>query len=259
MENQHKLALFVTYYLARFDTHAIFNLGYKNWDQAFAGISTKLGVKKHSVRNWRDEFDPLFGYRSGWHQRPMAPSRTNVALALENLDEPEILAIVDEILSGNIYNYPENLTLLLSIPDLVTSQYKVAPFILRGPTGKKAEQFFVDYHRNYNLPAEGNLFDTRDLGCGYDFEIKSDTNRFFIEVKGCANRSGGILLTNKEWEKAKQERERYILCLVSNINESPDIIFINDPFSRLNPKKSIIQAVQVQWTISSNEIQSLNA
>lgn len=258
MENNHKLTLYVAYYLARFDQIAPKNLGYKNWESSFLDISTKLDVKKHSVRNWRDEFDPLFGYRAGWYQRPMSPSRTNVALALENLDEPEIRAIVEDILSGKIESDTENLNHLLSIADENSDKDRNSSFILRGPTGKKAEQFFIEYHRINNSPVSGELIDTRDLGCGYDFEIKSESSKHFVEVKGLAKNIGGLLFTNKEWEMAKREREKYTVCLVSNINESPEISFINDPFSRLNPRKNIIQTVQVQWSVSNNELQGIN-
>jgi len=258
MENNHKLALYVAYYLARFDKIALKKLGYENWESSFLDISDKLDVKKHSVRNWRDEFDPLFGYRAGWYQRPMSPSRTNVALALENLDEPEIRRIVEDILSGKIQSDTENLKHLLSIADENPGMDKKSSFILRGPTGKKAEQFFIEYHRLNNSPMAGELIDTRDLGCGYDFEIKSESNQHFIEVKGLASNKGGLLFTNKEWEMAKQVREKYTICLVSNINNTPEISFINDPFSRLNPKKNIIQTVEVQWSVSNDELQGIN-
>lgn len=258
MENNHKLTLYVAYYLARFDKIALKNLGYKNWESSFLDISNKLDVKKHSVRNWRDEFDPLFGYRAGWYQRPMSPSRTNVALALENLDEPDIRTIVEDILTGKIESDEENLTHLLSIADENLEKDKNSSFILRGPTGKKAEQFFIEYHRINNSPIAGELIDTRDLGCGYDFEIESESGQHFIEVKGLANNIGGLLFTNKEWETAKQERTKYTVCLVSNINDSPEISFINDPVSKLNPRKNIIQTVQVQWSVSNNELQGIN-
>lgn len=258
MENNHKLTLYITYYLARFDKVALHNLGYKNWESAFVDISNKLGVKKHSVRNWRDEFDPLFGFRAGWYQRPMSPSRINVALAFENLEESEIRAIIEDILTGEIRNNLENLNHLLAIASEKSDEQRKSTFILRGPTGRKAEQVFIEYHSINSLPMAGELIDTRDLGCGYDFEINSSNKRYFIEVKGLASNQGGILFTNKEWEIAKNERENYIVCLISNINNTPNITFINDPFSKLNPKKNIIQTVQVQWSVSNNELQSLN-
>src|SRR5690606_32095135 len=110
----------------------------------------------------RDEFDPLFGYRAGWYQRPMSPSRTNVALALEKLEEPELRAIVEDILSGKIQGDTENLNHLLSIADENSDKDRTSSFILRGATGKKAEQFFIEYHSLNNLPKAGELDDTRD-------------------------------------------------------------------------------------------------
>lgn len=258
MENNHKLTLYVAYYLSRFDKVALENLGYKNWGAAFIDIANRLNVKKHSVRNWRDEFDPLFGYRAGWYQRPMSPSRTNVALALENLNEPEIRSIVEDILSGKILDNPENIKQLITIADDTENEESSKSFILRGPTGKKAEDFFIEYHKIYSLPYSGNLIDTRDLGCGYDFEIKASDKTYYVEVKGLANNLGGILFTNKEWEKARSERRNYTVCLVSNINESPQITFINDPYLRLSPKKNIIQTVQIQWSVTNNQLQTIN-
>ncbi|MDO6809886.1 DUF3883 domain-containing protein [Zobellia galactanivorans] len=258
MENSHKLTLYVAYYLARFDKIALKNLGYKNWQSCFSDISQKLNVKKHSVRNWRDEFDPLFGHRAGWYQRPMSPSRTNVALALENLEEHEIRLIIEDILSGKIENTPKSLNRLLSIANDNSDIERNSPFILRGPTGKKAEQFFLEYHKKYNLPFSGELIDSRDLGCGYDFEIKSKSSQHYIEVKGLSNKIGGLLFTNKEWETAKQKRSSYTVCLVSNISGAPEISFINDPCSKLNPRKNIIQTVQVQWSVSNKALKEID-
>lgn len=254
MEENHKLALYVTNYLARFDKVALENLGFKNWETAFSRISDKLHVKKHSVRNWRDEFDPLFGYRAGWYQRPMSPSRANVALALEGLDESEIRTIVEDILSGKIENDTVNLNQLLKIADEISDNEKKSYFILRGPTGKKAEQFFIEQHRKSNLPFNGELRDTRDLGCGYDFEIKSSTELYFIEVKGLSSERGGILFTNKEWETAKKYKENYVIALVSNIDDSPEIRFISNPAETLNPKRNMITTIQTQWSVSNTEL-----
>ena len=64
------------------------------------------------------------------------------------------------------------------------------------------------------MPVAGELIDSRDLGCGYDFEIKSKSYQHFIEVKGLASNIGGLLFTNKEWETAKRERSdiQFVLC-----------------------------------------------
>lgn len=244
-------AIVVSYYLSRFNDEALENLGYKSWKDTFEDLSQKLNINKHTIKNWRDEFDPFHGHRAGWHQRQPRKTISNIISQFEQLEEYDIRQVVEEIIIGNKIELPE-------IDNSETTLNSNPVFILRGPTGKKAEQFFIEYHRINNSPIEGELIDTRDLGCGYDFEIKSESGQHFIEVKGLANNIGGLLFTNKEWETAKQERTKYTVCLVSNINESPEILFINDPFSKLNPRKNIIQTIQVQWSVSNNELQGIN-
>ena len=102
MENNHILGLYVAYYLARFNDEALRNLEYPTWTYAYRDIGEKLHVNKHSVNHWRDEFDPLFGHRVGWNQRPMAPSREQVSRQLEHRNEREIRQIVSKILTGEI-------------------------------------------------------------------------------------------------------------------------------------------------------------
>lgn len=244
-------AIVVSYYLSRFNDEALENLGYKTWNDAFADLSQKLQINKHTIKNWRDEFDPFHGYRAGWHQRQPRKTISNIISQFEQLEEYDIRQVVEEIIIGNKIELPE-------IDNSETTVISNPVFILRGPTGKKAEQFFIEYHRNNNSPVAGELIDTRDLGCGYDFEIKSESDQHFIEVKGLASNIGGLLFTNKEWETAKQERTKFTVCLVSNIDDNPEISFINDPFSKLNPRKNIIQTVQVQWAVSNNELKEIN-
>lgn len=244
-------AIIVSYYLSRFNDEAVNNLGYKTWKDAFDDLSEKLQINKHTIKNWRDEFDPFHGHRAGWHQRQPRKTISNVISQFEQLEEFDIRQIAVEIINGNKIDLPE---IDNSGKEVVTNPI----FILRGLTGKKAEQFFIEYHRLNNSPIAGELIDSRDLGCGYDFEIKSKSNQHFIEVKGLASNIGGLLFTNKEWETAKRVRSRYTVCIVSNINDSPEICFINDPFLKLNPRKNIIQTVQVQWSVSNNELQGIN-
>jgi len=244
-------AIIISYYLSRFNNEAVNNLGYQTWKDAFEDLSEKLQINKHTIKNWRDEFDPFHGHRAGWHQREARKTISNIISQFELLEEFDIRQIVEEIINGKKIDLPE---IDSSESELISNPI----FILRGPTGKKAEQIFIDYHRINGLPLAGELIDTRDLGCGYDFEIKSESKLHFIEVKGLATITGGILFTNKEWEKARQERENYTVCLISNIIESPKNSFINNPFAKLNPKKNIIQTVQIQWSVSNNELQEIN-
>lgn len=255
MEPNHKLTLYVSYYLSRFNNEALVNLGYSTWNAAFDDISLRLQVKSHSVKNWRDEFDPLFGHRVGWYQRPMTPSRVKVAQALESLDEVQIREIVKDILSGKLRDEPDEEELLLNI---VSEDKEPAnrKFILRAPTGRAAEDFFINYHKKTGFPVPGDLIDCRDLGCGYDFKISAGTEETYIEVKGLAEISGGILFTDKEWRTAKENSDKYILCVVKNIPANPAIYFLANPVKKLKAKKNIYTTIQVNWSVTQSQLEN---
>lgn len=257
MEPNHKLTLYVSYYLSRFNNQALANLGYRTWNIAFNDIGERLQVKSHSVKNWRDEFDPLFEYRAGWYQRPMTPSRVKVAQALENLNEVQIREIVKDILSGKIKNEPDEEKLLLNIVSDDKGQVN-RNFISRAPTGHAAEEFFIRHHAETNSPISGDLIDCRDFGCGYDFKIVSGDTETYVEVKGLADISGGILFTDKEWRTANEKEENYILCLIKNIQNSPSAHFIINPARQLTPKKNIYTTIQISWNVFQNQLERIN-
>ncbi len=252
MNENHKLALYISYYLARFDKAAYEKLNFGNQSQTHQKIGELLSVKPSSVKNWRDEFDPLFGHRAGWYQRPLSPSRVQVANALANLSEQEVYLIVKNILKEQKAEIANIKTLTELVDD--TAETKESRFILRAPTGKNAEDYFIQYFKENEKPFKGELNDTRDLGCGYDFEIVNGDSSYFIEVKGLSKQSGGILLTNKEWETAKSTGDNYFIVLISNLEEKPQVEFIRNPYNILSPKESIIKTIQVNWSVSAKQL-----
>ena len=258
MENNHKLGLYVSYYLSRFDEQAYQNLGFGNQMETHNKIGEILSVNPHTVKNWRDEFDPLFGHRVGWYQRPMNPSRIRVAQALESLDEQQVQSIVKDILTGKLIEEPDAEEQLLSIASDDSKGRAPQPFIVRAPTGKAAEEFFLTHYSENKKPVEGKLIDCRDLGVGYDFRIEKGDNKFFVEVKGISDFSGGVLFTNKEWTVAKSEGNNYFLCIISNLSEKPEIVFIQNPAEKLNPKKNIYTSIQISWGVTQNQLAELN-
>lgn len=257
MNPNHKLGLYVSYYLARFDKEAYQKLGFGNQVETHNKIGGLLAVKPSNVQNWRDEFDPLFGHRVGWYQRPMSPSRIRVVQALENLDEPQVREIVKDILSGKIQNDIDEYEQLLNIATTDDNNKRTSKFILRAPTGKAAEEYFIKYYSGNKFPMDGTLIDCRDLGVGYDFGIETAVKECFVEVKGLSDFSGGILFTSKEWITAKEKGEDYFLCVVSNLNEQPKIEFIQNPAKKLNPKKNIYTSIQISWSVSKNQLDEL--
>jgi hypothetical protein len=99
MLENHRLALIVAFYLSKFNDDAINNLGYKNFTYAFCEIGKRLVVKSNTVKNMRDEFDPLHpNNRKGWYQRELRPSRKDVYEKYKNLTEAELREVVKGII-----------------------------------------------------------------------------------------------------------------------------------------------------------------
>jgi hypothetical protein len=256
MEESHKLGLYVSYYLSRFNEVAYKNLGYGNMLQTHNEIGHILSVPPNTVKNWRDEFDPLFGHRAGWYQRPMSQSRIRVVEALEDLDEISVRAIVIDILNGKAQTKEYETEQLVQIVSDKEPDFETGKFILRGPTGKSAEEYFINLFNENNTPFSGKLIDCRDYGCGYDFKIEG-SKLIYIEVKGLATEKGGILFTNKEWQKANDTGDNYFVCLVKNIDKIPEVIYINNPAKKFNPQKSIHTVIQLNWSVSEKNLQEI--
>lgn len=253
MNRNRRLAMIVAYYLSRFDKEGVTKLGYGTLNQAFEDISEILDVKRNTLKNWRDEFDPIHPFRKGWYQRPMSPSRVRVVEALQDLDEFAIRQIVIEIINNTQFRESAETDNLTSfIGDEVKPKRRVS-FILRGPTGKKAEDYFVNwFNSSTEKPISGKLTDMRYMGCGYDYEITSGSEKNCIEVKGLASDTGGILFTNKEWVTAIEKEDKYFLALVSNLDKKPLLTLIQNPARKLRAEKKIYTTIQISWTIGKD-------
>ena len=253
MENSHKLGLYVSYYLSRFNDVAYKNLGYGNMINTHNKIGQILSVPPNTVKNWRDEFDPLFGHRAGWYQRPMIQSRLRVVEALEELDEISVRALVLDIFKGNTLKNEFEIEQLISIVSEKEPSFETGKFILRGPTGKKAEDFFIKCFNDNKTPFLGKLIDCRDFGCGYDFRVEG-SETVYIEIKGLFGDTGGVLFTNKEWQVANDKGALYYLCVIKNLESQPVLHFINNPTEKLNPNKNIHTVIQVSWSVTEKEL-----
>src|SRR5690606_37594280 len=104
----NKLATIVAYYLSRFDNAAKARLGYKTDAEAFQKISLILGVKKNYIKLRKDEFDPVHPWRIGWTP-PMTTRIVQTIEALQDLSEPEIGGIVQDILFDNEFQQSNDL------------------------------------------------------------------------------------------------------------------------------------------------------
>jgi len=248
MKESNNLSLMVAYYLSKFNDSAYKALGFGTKSETHNQIGRILNVKSATVKNMRDEFDPLHeNERAGWYQRELRPSRQKIVESCQNLLEEELRDLVLEILENKNLSNSE---VFLPFFDSLDQEKKETIFIVRGLTGRNAEEAFVDFFVSNGLPIKGQLIDKRDYGCGYDYEIIGEGQSAFVEVKGLDGEQGGISFTSKEWDVAHKMGDDYYLIIVKNASSSPTITIIRNPAAKLNPKKYIFPTVQIRWNIA---------
>ena len=256
MKESNSLALIIAFYLSKYDKLAYKQLTYHSNIATHKEIGRILGVNPNSVKNMRDEFDPLHDNpRVGWYQRPLRPSRAKVVETFQNLSEEELRDIVLEILTNPKFAKSDDFSDIIEpISKREKKRKGKSVFIIRGPTGRDAEEAFIKHHQKYGEPVNGKLQDMRDFGCGYDFEITNGIQKTQVEVKGLDGDSGGIMFTSKEWDVAKNNGQSYYLAIIRNVSKTPIIQFIQNPAAILKAKKSVFTTVQVRWNVAEKEL-----
>lgn len=255
MDKNHKLTLYISYFLSRFNEEAYNILNYGNQGKTHIMIGSILGVNPHTVKNMRDEFDPLFGFRAGWYQRPMSPSRIQVVEMLENFSFDQVHALVNDILvsKGDSLN-AEEISDIFQVNEGNPNELQRV-YTSRGITGARAEEIFKINFLQIIPSFSGELINTTMDGIGYDF--KNSLESIYIEVKGSANDQKGILLTDKEWEAAKRLGEKYYLVLIYLINEKPTFLMLNNPAKCLSPKLTVQRTITLSWNVSHGQMHEL--
>ena len=230
-------------YLSKFDSKGLHHLGFEGFTQAFNVIGSALGVQPASVKNYRDEFDPLFpNSRKGWHKRPI---REYCKVIYDNFGG---LSLKDfTVLLKHIIYKEHDLDVLME--EVERKQGEDQSFAKRLITGQAAEQYFKSRYKEIVLFRDFELEDTTKLGCGFDFRLFSSSTFYGIEVKGLSETNGSIALTGKEHSVASVLRRRFFLFVVKNFKENPYHELYQDPlngklvFSRVEQK-----TIQISWT-----------
>jgi len=69
--------------------------------------------------------------------------------------------------------------------------------------------YFLQNYQQVSLFADAAIDDARQLGDGYDFQLTLGSVYWLAEVKGLRTRTGAIRLTQNEFDKATEFRERF--------------------------------------------------
>ena len=101
MKNNNYLTMVIAYYLSKFNDSAYKALNFGNKSKTHEAIGKILDVNRNTVKNMRDEFDPLHeNKRAGWYQRELRPSRQKIVERYQHLEEEELRDYVFEILEN---------------------------------------------------------------------------------------------------------------------------------------------------------------
>lgn len=255
MEHSHVLGMVCGYYLSRFDREAYRHLGFASQQVTHHQLGGALGVSPESIKNWRDEFDPIHANpRRGWHNREMYPTRKRAAEALAGLSEFELYELVRIVTASPGGPVAGNLVQAVSSGDVDGVE---RGYGLRGPTGARAEEAFRSYHAETGLPLPGQLIDRRSDQCGFDFEVRAAELSIAVEVKGIAGESGGIMFTDKEWRTAGERGDGYFLVVVTRLAfPEPAFSVIQNPAQRLDAQARAYTTVQLGWSVSGRSLRT---
>jgi hypothetical protein len=233
-------------YLSKFDSVGLNRLGFESFTEAFNVIGYALGSQPASVKNYRDEFDPLFpNKRKGWHKRPIRQYCREIYDEYGRLDLEDFSGLVGSFFAPGAGATP-------SAP--ADEADGTSAFAQRLVTGLAAERYFESIHASLPVFQGRVLENTTAFGCGYDFRMRStpDPGNFFaVEVKGLKDQTGSVALTQKEYDLASAMRERFFLFVVRNFRETPSHSIFRDPVSSgLDFRRSEKTTVQVSWLTS---------
>jgi hypothetical protein len=247
MKKTHYLTMVIAYYLSKYNDSAYLALNLGNKTKTHEIIGKILSVNKNTVKNMRDEFDPLHdNNRAGWYQRELRPSRKKIVELYQYLEEEELRDLVFEILENKNALDIDNSSEVIETLD---EQKENTFIIVQGNKEKKAGEFFLEFHNTNALPVPGEIIHKNDRSCGYNYEINGDSKAYLL-VKGLAEDTGGISFSSKEWDIARKKGEQYFLVIVRNLYANPTIEIIPNPTTLLKPKKHIFTTVQIRWNLS---------
>ncbi|MDQ2899572.1 MAG: DUF3883 domain-containing protein [Acidobacteriota bacterium] len=231
-------------YLSKFDSLGLKELGFESFVEAFNVMGYAMGSKPASIKNYRDEFDPLFpNRRKGWHKRPIRAYCLKVFEEYKNLDFESFTGLVKSFVG-----YNENVVQAEEEQDESGSR-----FAKRLITGLAAEQYFGSIQASVPEFKGYVAENTTRYGCGYDFRLRTEAQEKFlaVEVKGLKEKTGSVSLTHKEHQVATVLRDRFYLFVVKNFQESPFHEIFRDPLSgKIRFTKNERVTVQVSWLTS---------
>lgn len=100
MDDIYKKEMLAGIFLSKFSKDGLNRLGFKTYVSACKALANRVGGNWLSIRNYRDEFDPVFPNGRKGYQRPMMPSRKTMLNAVGHLSMEDMYELLIEQFFG---------------------------------------------------------------------------------------------------------------------------------------------------------------
>ncbi|HLX61919.1 MAG TPA: DUF3883 domain-containing protein [Planctomycetota bacterium] len=235
----------VGYGLAKFEGDLVAALGFKTKSALFNSLIERgVAQTRGTLKNRQDLFNPLVRKtKIGWWQNGDRYLHRKILLdsLFGDLNAVSYAVMLENYLQTY---FPIAGEVVKPIVPILKSMFRQLQ-----ETGNEAELFFMNNYRTISLFATGALQDARLFGDGYDFQIAVESEYFLAEIKGVRGNTGGIRLTNNEFNKAEEFREKYCLAVVSSLETAPRIKVFFDPLRELEFNRQSIESVQIFYSL----------
>jgi hypothetical protein len=230
--------------LSKFGSLGLKRLGFRTYAEAYNVVGYALGSRPASIKNYRDEFDPILQTsRKGWHKRGIRGYCKKVLDEYRGLDFDTFAGLIK-----SFAGYNDNAWSSFQAGD--EPEERASGFAKRLITGLAAERYFESVHSTLSEFRGLAIESTTQLGCGYDFKLIGERDADFVavEVKGIRETAGTVSLTPKEFDVATELRDRFYLFVVKNFQKVPyHELFINPLAGKLQFTRTERVLIQVSW------------
>ncbi len=236
-------AIVIGYAMSRLDVKYLVARRLQTWGQVYVEAGNTLSCPPMSLKNLRDEFDPVHANpRRGWHRNTdrLRPSRQRVLDELEVLSDNALLELIARILC---HDEEAVGTAIDSLAVTTHVAHNVAERLL---TGRRAEEYFLEHCKELVGFDSSQVIDLRQAALGFDFGIDRRPE-LAIEVKGMKQHRGAIQFTDREWSVAEYRGEQYWLAIVGNLSAEPIARIIRDPHTVLSARCSYKTTIAAVW------------
>jgi hypothetical protein len=247
MENQgskhqnYEILNLIGYGLSKFNDNFIQEFGFST-KTAFYNycVENNIANTVGTVKNRMDLFDHFFpeNGRVGWWQKGDAYIHRKILIdSLFGNENVKSYANIVKLYLKENYKIEG---LFVDIKPITKSRFRKMQ-----ETGLEAELYFLNNYNSIDAFKSGIIEDARLYGDGYDFQVNVNESTFLAEVKGIREKKGKFKLTEKEYNKALEYKNDYIVTLVMNMNDIPTFLTIDNPVHTLNFTKETLNPKSV--------------